>query len=480
MFRRYSHRFGVLVLIALLALVGCRSAASEELVQAEVPGGETLETVQDATGGETPETVQEATGKDAPVQPGPEATRPPTLAPTPAPSTEDLLARIPTPPANAIIPTPASFRSEGVAVRGSADAPITIIEFSDYQCPFCLGYINGAYPEVLETYVESGQVRYIFKDFPLEGLHPQATKAAEASHCAGEQGLYWEMHDQLFANQDVWGGQADPVGIFVQLGGDIGLDQSALESCLESERHRATVQGNLAEGQALGVSGTPTFFVDGYPVVGNQPIEIFDLALALVNAGRMGDAYAQVPTPTTMPPGQIELSSSPTMGASDAPVVMIEYSDYQCPFCSRYQTETFPLIKEAYIDSGKVQYIFKDFPLDFHAQANLAAQAARCAGDQGDFWGMHDLLFGDQGVWSNAAAPDVFRRYADQLGLDGAILASCLDSGEHADAVIADIREGYSVGVTGTPAFFVNGRFISGAQPYEVFQQTIEAALAGG
>jgi len=396
----------------------------------------------------------------------------------PEPSAEEIAAQLPTPPSDAIIPTPASFRSEPAAVRGPADAAITIVEFSDYQCPYCLNYINDAYPQIIQNYVESGQVQYIFADFPLQQLHPQAIQAAEAARCAGEQDAYWEMHDQLFAAQNDWAGQPDPAPLFIELGEALDLDTEALQSCLESGRYRSVVLENLAEGQSLGVSGTPTFFINGYPIVGARPYDLFELAFAFAAAGRIGDVYAQAPTPTPLPLDQIPIANSPLPGSPDAPVLIIEYSDYQCPYCGRYIMETFSQIKKDYIDAGQGRYVFKDFPLSFHAQAGIAAQAARCAGDQGDYWGMHDLLFANQEAWANPAAPEVFRQYAQELGLDAIALVSCLESEVHAKAVESDLQEGASVGVTGVPAFFINGHLISGAQPYEAFQQAIEAALS--
>ena len=124
-----------------------------------------------------------------------------------------------------------------------------------------------------------------------------------------------------------------------------------------------------------------------------------------------------------------------------------------------------------------VRYVFKDFPLSFHQQAPLAAEAAHCAGDQGAYWEMHDLLFANQSAWSNDGAAEVLGGYAEQLGLDVDIFATCLSSGVHTDRVQEGLQEGLSVGVNGTPAFFVGSQFISGAQPYETFAQAIEAAL---
>ena len=138
-------------------------------------------------------------------------------------------------------------------------------------------------------------------------------------------------------------------------------------------------------------------------------------------------------------------------------------------------------IKADYIDAGKVRYVFMDFPLtSIHPQAPLAAEAARCAGDQDAYLEMHHALFDRQGEWSGRAdAGEVFVGFAGELGLDEKSFAQCLESGQYTAAVQADLDQGIGLGINGTPAFFLNGNFISGAQSFSVFQGAIESLLAG-
>jgi protein-disulfide isomerase len=151
-------------------------------------------------------------------------------------------------------------------VRGPASAPITIIEFSDYQCPFCgrvtptLDKLRAAYPD---------RIRFVFKDFPLP-THPLAPKASEAAHCASEQNKYWEMHDRIFANQ-----QALEVPSLKKHAADLGLDLAKFNQCLDSGKHAENVQADLEDGQKLGVQSTPTMYINGRPVIGAQPYEYF-------------------------------------------------------------------------------------------------------------------------------------------------------------------------------------------------------------
>lgn len=179
------------------------------------------------------------------------------------------------------------------------------------------------------------------------------------------------------------------------------------------------------------------------------------------------------PTPTAAPV-KVSAEDDAVLGNKNAKVTMIEFSDYECPFCGRHFTDTYPQIKKDYIDTGKVKLVFRDFPLSFHQSAQKAAEAAECAGEQGKYYEMHDKLY------SNQQALDVasLKKYAQELGLNTAKFNDCLDTGKMAAEVKKDLADGQSYGVQGTPAFFINGNLISGAQQYSVFKQAIDAALA--
>ena len=160
-------------------------------------------------------------------------------------------------------------------------------------------------------------------------------------------------------------------------------------------------------------------------------------------------------------------------GDKDAPVTIIEWSDFECPFCARFYRDTLPLIEEEYIKTGKVKLVFRDFPLSFHQNAQKAAEAAECAGEQGKFWEMHDLLF-EQGVEGGTAG---CKQYEKQLGLNTAKFNECLDSGAMASEVRKDTADGAAAGIQGTPGFLINGKLVSGAQPFSSFKQVIDAEL---
>jgi len=155
-------------------------------------------------------------------------------------------------------------------VRGDASAPISIIEFSDYQCPFC-GRVTPTLQQVRDTY--GAKVKIIFKDFPLPN-HPQAQKAAEAAHCAGEQGKYWEMHDRMFADQ-----RALEVPALKASAVSLGLSAAEFNQCLDSGKFAADVREDATLGEKLGVNSTPTLYINGRPLIGAQPFEAFKQAI---------------------------------------------------------------------------------------------------------------------------------------------------------------------------------------------------------
>lgn len=151
---------------------------------------------------------------------------------------------------------------------GPVDAPVTIIEFSDYQCPFCKKWHDEVLSRLLDTYGD--QIRFVYRDFPLSGLHPFATAAAEAANCAGEQDAYWAYHDALFSDQYPFSDSG-----LRQYAQDLNLDINAFDECVQTRRYQDEVSADYQAAAALGVNSTPTFFINGLAVIGAQPIEVF-------------------------------------------------------------------------------------------------------------------------------------------------------------------------------------------------------------
>jgi len=173
----------------------------------------------------------------------------------------------------------------------------------------------------------------------------------------------------------------------------------------------------------------------------------------------------------------VEIGDSPIMGDKNAPVTIVEFSDYQCPFCAKFFLETLLSLEKEYINKGMVKLVYKDFPLNIHPEAPKAAEAARCVREQkGDdgYFKMHDLMFKNQ----NELGMENYKKWARMLGVSAAKFDDCLESGKYTEEVQSDLAYGSQLGVSGTPAFFINGKLISGAQPFDVFKQIIDAELA--
>lgn len=192
------------------------------------------------------------------------------------------------------------------------------------------------------------------------------------------------------------------------------------------------------------------------------------------------------PKPKPFQPSPISLSGAPFLGKPDAPLTLVEFTDYQCPFCKRHAAGTLPQIVKEYVETGKLKYVLRDFPLkQIHSQASKLSEAVQCAGDQGKAWEMHDRIFSAE----KSPDPSKLSKDVKALGLDAKSFKTCLDSDKYAKQIDASIAEGNQLGVTGTPAFFLGktdlndpGKILAtdmlvGSQPFAAFKRAIDKIL---
>ena len=178
----------------------------------------------------------------------------------------------------------------------------------------------------------------------------------------------------------------------------------------------------------------------------------------------------------------VSVDDDPVLGNANAKVTIIEFGDYQCPSCRLFWREIEPRLKKEYVDTGKVKLVFRDFPIkEIHPDATAAAMAAQCAADQGKYWEYHDRIFREQ----DKGTADVVRfkaadlkKWGAAIRLDAAAFNACVDSARYQDEVAKDYADGIAVGIQGTPTFFINGRFVGGAQSFPVFKKIIDEELA--
>src|SRR5438874_1024346 len=297
-------------------------------------------------------------------------------------------------------------------VKGDAEAKVTIVEFSDFQCPFC-GRAIPALKQVESRYGKD--IRFAFKHNPLP-MHPDAPYAARATIAAGKQGKFWQMHDKLF-EANIAGTQngLKPEAIDV-MARELGLDLERLHRDVESDDAKAQVTADQAQARALGASGTPYFYVNGQRIAGAQSFDQFKLVIeaamkradaALARGVQRKDLYETLikdgqsgpPAlpPQAAPPAQARIVDlgvdSPWTGAKNAKVTIVEFSDFQCPFCKRAEP-TVRKILDTYKSDVKV--VWRNEPLPFHPNALPAAKAAMAAHKQGKFWEMQELMFEHQ------------------------------------------------------------------------------------
>ncbi|MCB9738807.1 MAG: thioredoxin domain-containing protein [Deltaproteobacteria bacterium] len=417
-------------------------------------------------------------------------------------------AKAPAEPAAVTAPTTST--AARYPATGPDDAKVTIVEISDYQCPFCSRAAETV-KKVAEKYPKD--VRVVFVNLPLS-FHKDARPAAIAAMAAGRQGKYWPMHEKLFEHQ-----RELTRDNFLKWAAELGLDATKFQKDLADPELAKHVDVDTAIANGLGVTGTPGFFINGVRLSGAQPIEKFVAAIdeqitkandAIATGAKPHEVHArmwrtnspslaenarkwlidgQTPPPAAPPAPaaekkpekdpaddktvwKVELTGEePVSGPADALVTLVEFTDFQCPFCSKVRP-TLEEVKKAY--EGKLRLVFKNQPLSFHKNAQIAAEASLCAHKQGKFWEMEERLFTNQQTLAREQLPD----HAKAVGLDLAAFETCLDKHETKEAVAADQATAEKVTATGTPAFFINGRKISGAQPLDAFRRLVDEELA--
>jgi len=361
---------------------------------------------------------------------------------------------------------------------GPKDAKVTVLHYFDYQCPFCTRIVPTL-EQIAKEYPDS--VRIVYKMHPLP-MHANATPAAEAALAAAAQGKFLEMHKKLWEKQQELTRER-----FLTIAKEIGLDVAKFTKDLDAHTYAEAIKKETKEVEDIGASGTPASFINGRYLSGAKPFtafkEIIDEELGWVKAGNrpefktgknVSEASAKAATPSGPDPNkvyEIAAGDGPSSGPKTAKVTILHYFDYQCPFCVRVGPTLDQLLKDYPKD---VRVVYKMHPLSMHQQAMGAAEAAMAAHAQGKFPAMHEKLFANM----TALSRDKYLQLASEIGLDVKRFTSDLDARTYKAKIDADAAEAMKVGATGTPASFVNGRFVSGAAPVATFKKLIDEELA--
>jgi len=323
-------------------------------------------------------------------------------------------------------------------------------------------------PDLIEQYVDTGKARFVYRDFPLTNIHPNAQKASEAALCAGRLGYFWEMNEHLFATQDEWSGAADPISFFKGYAEELGMDTKTFNDCLDSGQMASTVQNDAMAAQTFGVRATPTFFINDMPIEGGRPIEDLGKLIDYVAAGGG--------PPEIVPMGEDWHMLGDTQLAQ---AITVAFLDYASSESAQYALDVQPKLIDEYVDSGELIYVVHPWSEDAESPGAQAAAAAECAGQQGQFWEMNELLFENQETWLNADDPrSEFVSYAESLGLDTDEFETCLDSDWAALRVMSGSALSALYGIPGAPIYlFNNGESLDGSPTFEEFQTQIKAIL---
>jgi protein-disulfide isomerase len=368
-------------------------------------------------------------------------------------------------------------------VRGPADAPVTIVMFSDFECSFC----DEAFHTVSELQDEyPQQIRFVYKALPLD-RHEHALEAALVGHSAKAQGKFWEFHDLVFSGAGI-----DPETIQAYAR-EVGLDVARVERELESLAYAPDLRRDLRVAKRLRLTSTPVFFINGRMLPGARPKHIFrhfiDQELEL--AARLGDQgvsaselyeyetrwgytaivyegeEAELDEDTVYP---VPIDDSPARGPADAPITIVAFSDFQCSFCARGHA-TMEQLRASY--GEQLRFVFKHFPLPGHPLGALASRASFAAAQVGKFWEFHDAVFALGGRYD----ADDLLEIGDRLGIPRDKLETAMTTEANDARIEADIELGMTLRVSGTPAYFINGRPIVGALPLMDFRMLIAEEL---
>ncbi|HEX6272714.1 MAG TPA: thioredoxin domain-containing protein [Polyangiaceae bacterium] len=382
---------------------------------------------------------------------------------------------------------------------GKAGAPVTIVEISDFECPFC-SRVGPTLKQVKDTYGPD-KVRIVWKHQPLP-FHKNARPAHEAA--ATVMGLagsdaFWKFHDSAFANQK----DLTPEN-FEKWAVAAGVDLAKFKEAYASKKFASKVDEDMKVAKSVGANGTPAFRINGVTVSGAQPFDKFkevidaqleeakklvasgtkpmDVYVQLTNKNQAAQPSQDSPNKKQADPEEEDksvwkvpvLPDDPVKGPKDALVTIIEFSEYQCPFCKRVG-DTLDKVTETYKDD--VRIVWKDNTLPFHPRAKPAAILARHAyktkGDKG-FWEAHDALFESQPKLEDADLEAV----AGKIGLPWDAVKAAIDGNKYVEKLDQSMEIANDFQARGTPHFFINGVRLSGAQPFEKFKASIDEQLA--
>lgn len=383
--------------------------------------------------------------------------------------------------------------------KGPKDALVTVVEVSDFECPFCQR-VTPTVDKIVSEYGKDVRVVWMNNPLPFHKNAPLAHQAALEAYDQGGNKKFWAMHDTLFKNRTAL--TRPDLEKYAQ---QLGLNMAQFKKALDNMEHKDVVQKEQKLARSLGAGGTPTFFINGRNLRGAQPYPAFKAVIdqelkkakdmvakgtpkakvyeEIIKNGATSPKMIGGGAPSAGKPADERIykipssGKAPTKGNPKAKVVIQEFSDFECPFCSRVNPTVAQILREY---GSKVKIQWRHYPLPFHKNARPAHRASIEVFEQGGdkaFWKYHDLLFANRTALDKASLV----KYAQQVGgIDAQKVKAAIESNKHDARIEKDIDAIKAAGARiGTPSFFINGKLVQGAQPFENFKKVIDEALKG-
>lgn len=373
----------------------------------------------------------------------------------------------------------------GAPAKGARKPLVTIVEFTDFQCPFCKR-AQATLQRILERYPDD--VRLVVRHNPMPFHHRARAAATLAIEARAQRGdaAFFDVADRIFERAPDLDEEA-----LLEIAREFKLNVARVKAALAQGRHDRVIEEDVDLASDLQARGVPYFFINGVQLAGAQPLDAFidavererEKASALIAAGTPRDkVYAKIMEGAREPdpPEQRKVAvpaDSPSRGPANAPVTIQVFSDFQCPYCKRAEATLFELDRKY---PGQIRWVFRNFPLPFHKQARPAARAAlEARAQKGDkaFWTMHDRLFAAQDVEGGLSEQNILA-IARDMGLDLDRFRAALESDVHDAAIERDTEAAREAGINGTPTFLINDYYLSGAQPIGAFEKLVKRAKA--
>ncbi len=358
-------------------------------------------------------------------------------------------------------------------VLGSAKAKITLIEYASLSCHHCADFHNNVLPTIQKEYIDTGKVRLIFRDFPLNA---PALAGAQMAHCAARQGgnsQYYAALKAMFEKQNDWAFGQDAKPKLMAIANGLGLEEKALSACMEDKELETKIVASRQDGtQKMKVEATPSFFVNGEKAEHMRSVEDARKTLNTLLSGKSLEKAAK----EAAKKATIIREDDIVLGKSKASVAVLEYTNIACSHCGQFHKNVMEALQKDYIDTGKVKFAFRELPMS--PATFYAYVVAHCKGKK-EFYTMLSLLIDETKAWAGTHAflPPL-QAVAEKAGVSKEAFYTCLENKEIEARILSNAKEAKeALGINHSPALYINGEKTEGLESVEDIRQAVEAAV---